>query len=63
MGQGIGLGDHLPEDPAFEQGGNSAVLQKGSWGAALVDELIPAPGDICVDKLYCFEVHCFIRSG
>ena len=26
------------------------VLEKGSWSAALVDELTPAPGDIHVDK-------------
>lgn len=26
------------------------VLEKGSWAAALVDELTPAPGDINVDK-------------
>ncbi len=42
-GHGVGLGDALPSG-----GGN--VLEKGSWAAAVVDELKPLKGDIEVDK-------------
>jgi nicotinamidase-related amidase len=42
-GQGIGLGDPLPRSGA-------RVLEKDSWAAALVDELVTEPGDIHVDK-------------
>lgn len=42
-GAGTGLGDPLP-------GGRGNVLEKGSWAAAVVDELAPLPGDIRVDK-------------
>jgi nicotinamidase-related amidase len=42
-GHGIGLGDPLP-------GHGARVLEKGSWAAAVVDELKPRPGDIEVDK-------------
>jgi nicotinamidase-related amidase len=42
-GEGVGLGDGLPKNGA-------PVLQKGSWAAAVVDELIQAPEDIYVDK-------------
>lgn len=42
-GEGIGLGDGLPKNGA-------PVLQKGSWAAAVVDELVPEPEDISVDK-------------
>lgn len=42
-GTGIGLGDPLP-------GSGARVLEKGSWAAAVVDELRPLPGDIEVDK-------------
>ena len=42
-GSGIGLGDPLPN-------GRGNVLEKDSWAAAVVDELAPLPGDICVDK-------------
>ena len=41
-GAGVGLGDVVP--------GGGRVLEKGSWGAALVDGLVAAPGDIHVDK-------------
>lgn len=41
-GVGTGIGDPLPD--------GSAVLQKDSWSAAIVDELAPAPQDILVDK-------------
>lgn len=42
-GDGVGLGDRLPKNGA-------PVLQKGSWAAAIVDELQPEPNDIQVDK-------------
>jgi nicotinamidase-related amidase len=42
-GEGVGLGDPLP-------GSGAPVLEKGSWAAAVVDELAAAPGDIAVDK-------------
>jgi nicotinamidase-related amidase len=42
-GASIGLGDPLPKSGA-------PVLEKGSWAAAVVDELPIAPGDVCVDK-------------
>lgn len=42
-GSGVGLGDPLPN-------GRGNVLEKGSWAAAVVDELAPLAGDIQVDK-------------
>jgi ureidoacrylate peracid hydrolase len=42
-GEGVGLGDPVP-------GSNGAVLEKGSWGAAIIDALAPHPADIHVDK-------------
>jgi nicotinamidase-related amidase len=42
-GEGIGLGDALPKNGA-------KVLIKDSWAAAVVDELVQLPQDICVDK-------------
>lgn len=42
-GKGVGLTDPLPKNGA-------PVLTKGSWAAAVVDELAIAPEDICVDK-------------
>jgi nicotinamidase-related amidase len=42
-GEGIGLGDALPKNGA-------KVLMKDSWAAAVVDELVQLPQDICVDK-------------
>lgn len=42
-GEGVGLGDPLPSNAA-------PVLEKGSWAAAVVDELVIAPEDILVDK-------------
>jgi ureidoacrylate peracid hydrolase len=32
------------------RGGGSRTLQAASWSAAIIDELKPEPGDICVDK-------------
>jgi nicotinamidase-related amidase len=42
-GRGVGLGDALP-------GSGAKVLEKDSWAAAIVDELVPEPGDIRLDK-------------
>ncbi|MBD1919080.1 MULTISPECIES: isochorismatase family cysteine hydrolase [Cyanophyceae] len=42
-GAGVGLGDPLPANGA-------PVLTKGSWAAAVVDELEAQPQDIWVDK-------------
>jgi nicotinamidase-related amidase len=42
-GVGVGLGDPLP-------GSGAHVLEKDSWAAAVVDELVQAPEDIKVDK-------------
>src|ERR1700733_6836083 len=42
-GSGVGLGDPLPANGA-------PVLEKGSWAADIVAELVPADGDIRVDK-------------
>src|SRR5258707_2918749 len=42
-GAGVGLGDTLPESGA-------KVLERGSWSAAIVDELVPDPSDIHVAK-------------
>ncbi|MBU4609347.1 isochorismatase family protein [Achromobacter sp. GG226] len=41
-GEGVGLGDALPS--------GARVLEAGSWSAGIVDELVPEPGDIHVDK-------------
>jgi len=42
-GIGVGLGDPLPNNGAH-------VLQKDSWSAAVVDELVQEPEDFKVDK-------------
>lgn len=42
-GEGVGLGDPLPSNGA-------KVLMKGSWAAAVVDELEQLPGDVFIDK-------------
>jgi nicotinamidase-related amidase len=42
-GAGVGLGDALP-------GSGAKVLERGSWSAAIVDELTPDPADIVVAK-------------
>jgi ureidoacrylate peracid hydrolase len=42
-GEGHGIGSPLP-------GSGSRVLEKGSWGAALIEGLQTAPDDIYVDK-------------
>jgi ureidoacrylate peracid hydrolase len=48
-GAGPGLGD-LCQPPSAAAGPAHAVLQKDSWGAAVVDELAPPDGDVRVDK-------------
>jgi nicotinamidase-related amidase len=42
-GAGVGLGDTLP-------GSGARVLERGSWSAAIVDELVPDSSDIHVAK-------------
>ncbi|MBV8925637.1 MAG: isochorismatase family protein [Bradyrhizobium sp.] len=42
-GVGVGLGDALP-------GSGARVLERGSWSAAIVDELTPSASDIHVAK-------------
>lgn len=42
-GTGVGLGDALP-------GSGAKVLERGSWSAAIVDELAPSVSDIHVAK-------------
>ncbi|MBE3639526.1 cysteine hydrolase family protein [Mangrovicoccus algicola] len=42
-GRSTGIGKPLP-------GNGAHVLEEGSWAAAVVDELAPAPGDIAVSK-------------
>lgn len=42
-GRGVGLGDALP-------GSGAKVLERGSWSAAIVDELVPSASDIHVAK-------------
>lgn len=39
---------HAPDDPEFQRFPAHAV--KGTWGAAIIPELTPAPGDIIVEK-------------
>ena len=47
-GRSVGLGDALPGAPCNAL--QNHMLQAGSWGAALVDELVKAPADISIDK-------------
>ncbi|MEO0456257.1 MAG: cysteine hydrolase family protein [Cyanobacteria bacterium P01_A01_bin.114] len=42
-GAGVGLADPLPKN-------DEPVLTKGSWAAAIINELMPEPDDIQVDK-------------
>ena len=41
-GSGAGLGETIP--------GGASILVEGSWGAAIVDELVPEPGDLKVTQ-------------
>jgi ureidoacrylate peracid hydrolase len=45
-GRSVGIGDPLPASPVP----GARVLEKGSWAAAIVDELEVAPADLHVDK-------------
>jgi len=45
-GRGTGLGSPLANAPVP----GARVLQKDSWAAAVVEELAPHPGDLCIDK-------------
>ena len=47
-GQSVGLGDALPGAPC--NAAENHMLQAGSWGAAVVEELAKAPLDISIDK-------------
>lgn len=47
-GQSVGLGDALPGAPC--DASQNHMLQAGSWGAAVVDDLVKAPADISIDK-------------
>jgi nicotinamidase-related amidase len=47
-GRSVGLGDALPGAPC--DASQNHMLEAGSWGAAVVDELIKAPLDISIDK-------------
>jgi len=47
-GRSVGLGDALPGAPCDASQNN--VLQAGSWGAAVVADLVKAPTDISIDK-------------
>ncbi len=47
-GQSVGLGDVLPGAPC--DASQNHMLQAGSWGAAVVNELVKAPTDISIDK-------------
>ena len=47
---GAGLCDLMQSDAPEDAPGNYRILQKGSWGAEIVDELSPFPGDVHVDK-------------
>jgi ureidoacrylate peracid hydrolase len=45
-GRSVGVGDPLPASPVP----GSKVLEKGSWSAAVVEELEIAPTDVRIDK-------------
>jgi nicotinamidase-related amidase len=48
-GRSHGLGAELPSAPA-QSDVSCRVLEKNSWGAAVVDELMPEPTDLAFDK-------------
>ena len=60
-GDGFGYGDATPD-------GKGPILERGSWGAAVVDELAIEPGDVLVHK-YRFsgfhdnELDSVLRNG
>ena len=46
----MGLGDPIKGQPPTSETQPTGVLQRGAWGAAVVDELALVRGDIHVDK-------------
>jgi len=50
VGCGVGLADARARKQSAEKAEPGGVLQRGTWGAAVVDELATGPGDIFVDK-------------
>jgi ureidoacrylate peracid hydrolase len=50
LGGGVGLGDPRKGSGPTSEANPTGMLQKGAWGAAVVDELAPAQSDIFVDK-------------
>ncbi len=49
-GRSTGLGDALPGAPQGINQTSTPVLEAGSWGAAVVEELAPDTNDIRIDK-------------
>ncbi len=49
-GRSVGLGDVLTGAPKGVSHPSAHVLEAGSWGAAVVDELVQDPGDTRIDK-------------
>jgi nicotinamidase-related amidase len=49
-GRSTGLGDALPGVPHVVEHTNAHVLEAGSWGACVIDELVQEPADIRIDK-------------
>jgi nicotinamidase-related amidase len=50
VGCGVGLGDPVKGSRPKRPGAPIGLLQKDAWGAAVIDDLPTAPGDIFVDK-------------
>lgn len=50
VGCGVGLADVRAQARNAEPGAPRGVLEKGSWGAAVVEDLATKPNDIFVDK-------------
>jgi nicotinamidase-related amidase len=49
-GRSIGLGDELPGAPVDSGHGSTRVLEAGSWGASVVEELRQELSDVRIDK-------------
>ncbi|WP_242557944.1 cysteine hydrolase [Pandoraea capi] len=60
MGEGIGLSCAQKMNPFAQEALGSRVLEKGSWGARIVDELEQAADDIHIDK---FRISGFPDTG
>jgi nicotinamidase-related amidase len=50
VGCGAGLGDTAKGRQSSSGSGPNGILEKGAWGAAVVDELDSRPSDLFVDK-------------